>query len=69
VIINATSAGLQMRRSELPSGVIRKGALAYDMVYGATRRFSAAARAAGARTSDGLGCGRAGAGRSSSGAG
>jgi shikimate dehydrogenase len=55
VIINATSAGLQDEAVELPSGVIRKGALAYDMVYGRDTPFLAAARAAGARSSDGLG--------------
>ena len=55
VVINATSAGLQNKAAELPSGVIREGTLAYDMVYGRDTPFLAAARAAGARASDGLG--------------
>jgi shikimate dehydrogenase len=55
VIINATSAGLHGRAAELPSGVLREDTLAYDMVYGRDTPFLAAARAAGARTRDGLG--------------
>ena len=53
--MNATSAGLQEEAAALPPGVLRKGLLAYDMVYGRDTPFLAAARAAGARASDGLG--------------
>jgi shikimate dehydrogenase len=53
--INATSAGLSGETPALPAGVLRGGMLAYDMVYGRDTPFLAAARAAGARTSDGLG--------------
>src|SRR5437868_6028237 len=55
VIINATSAGLQDEAAALPSGVLHEGMFAYDMVYGRDTPFLAAARAARARTSDGLG--------------
>jgi shikimate dehydrogenase len=53
--VNATSAGLSGEAPELPAGVLRRGQLAYDMVYGRETPFLAAARAAGARASDGLG--------------
>jgi shikimate dehydrogenase len=55
IAINATSAGLAGAAPELPAGLLREGMLAYDMVYGRDTPFLAAARAAGARTSDGLG--------------
>jgi len=55
LIINATSAGLEDKAPALPSGVMGKAAFAYDMVYGRDTPFLASARAAGARTSDGLG--------------
>jgi len=55
LVVNATSAGLQEEAAALPPGVLRKGLLAYDMVYGRDTAFLAAARAAGARASDGLG--------------
>ena len=55
VVVNATSAGLKGEGPELPRGVLAKGTLAYDMVYGRETPFLAAARAAGARVSDGLG--------------
>ncbi len=55
IAINATSAGLAGAAPALPAGVLRKGVLAYDMVYGRETPFLAAARKAGARTSDGLG--------------
>jgi shikimate dehydrogenase len=55
LIINATSAGLANAAPLLPSGVLRRGALAYDMVYGRDTAFLAQARAAGARACDGLG--------------
>jgi shikimate dehydrogenase len=55
LIINATSAGLTDAAPSLPPAVFGRGALAYDMVYGRDTPFLAAARAAGARASDGLG--------------
>jgi shikimate dehydrogenase len=55
LIINATSAGLTDAAPSLPAAVFGRGALAYDMVYGRDTPFLAAARAAGARSSDGLG--------------
>ncbi|HXI36359.1 MAG TPA: NAD(P)-binding domain-containing protein, partial [Burkholderiales bacterium] len=55
VVVNATSAGLRDEAVELPPGVLGGGVLAYDMVYGRDTPFLAAARAAGARASDGLG--------------
>src|SRR5262245_6572106 len=55
LVVNATSAGLHEAAPPLPPSVLGRGALAYDMVYGRDTPFLAAARAAGARTSDGLG--------------
>jgi shikimate dehydrogenase len=55
VVVNATSAGLKGEGPALPQGVLVKGTLAYDMVYGRETPFLAAARTAGARASDGLG--------------
>ncbi len=55
LVINATSAGLSGDAPTLPAGILRRGALAYDMVYGRDTPFLVAARAAGARASDGLG--------------
>jgi shikimate dehydrogenase len=55
LIVNATSAGLADEAPPLPERLMRKGVLAYDMVYGRETPFLAAARRAGARTSDGLG--------------
>jgi shikimate dehydrogenase len=55
LLVNATSAGLANEAPGLPASVFRAGALAYDMVYGRDTLFLAQARAAGARTSDGLG--------------
>ena len=55
LVVNATSAGLAGEAPQLPEGVLRPGVLAYDMVYGRDTPFLAAARAAGARASDGLG--------------
>jgi shikimate dehydrogenase len=49
VVINATSA------EDIPMPRFRPGMLAYDMAYGRETPFLAAARAAGARASDGLG--------------
>jgi len=55
LIVNATSSGLSGEGVALPDGVLGEAALAYDMVYGRDTPFLAAARRAGARTSDGLG--------------
>ena len=55
VVVNATSAGLAGEMPPLAAHVFAPGALAYDMVYGRDTPFLAAARGAGARTSDGLG--------------
>jgi len=55
LVINATSAGLSGELPRLPKGILRTGALAYEMVYGRDTEFLAMARAAGAATSDGLG--------------
>jgi shikimate dehydrogenase len=55
VVVNATSAGLADEAPALPQGVLAGAKLAYDMVYGRDTPFLAAARAAGVRTSDGLG--------------
>ena len=55
LIINATSASLLDAAPPLPASAFGRAALAYDMVYGRETPFLAAARAAGARVSDGLG--------------
>lgn len=55
VVINATSAGLSGEPLTLPSPAIGSATLAYDMVYSRDTAFLQAARAAGARCSDGLG--------------
>src|SRR5688572_5119282 len=55
LVINATSAGLAGDMPALPDGLFAAGALAYDMVYGRSTPFLEFARAAGARTADGLG--------------
>ncbi|MBM3352804.1 MAG: shikimate dehydrogenase [Betaproteobacteria bacterium] len=55
IVVNATSAGLTGGAVPLPGGLFAPGALAYDMVYGRDTPFLAAACAAGAATSDGLG--------------
>ena len=55
LIVNATSAGLTDDALLVPSALFRNDVLAYDMVYGRDTPFLAAARKAGARTSDGLG--------------
>jgi shikimate dehydrogenase len=55
LVINATSAGLADEAPSLPARVFAPGALAYDMVYGRDTAFLAAARAAGASATDGLG--------------
>jgi len=55
LIVNATSAGLGDETPPVPSSFLSSKVLAYDMVYGRETPFLAAARRAGARTSDGLG--------------
>jgi shikimate dehydrogenase len=55
LVVNATSAGLADEMPALPAGVFAPGALAYEMVYGRDTPFLRAARASGAKTSDGLG--------------
>jgi shikimate dehydrogenase len=56
VVVNATSSSTHSERLALPAGVLRAGAVAYDMAYGPpARAFLDAARAAGARAEDGLG--------------
>ena len=55
IVVNATSAGLAGDALALPHGLLGKGMLAYDMVYGRDTPFLATARAAGARACDGLG--------------
>jgi len=54
-VINATSAGLSGETPGVPPDVLARAKLAYDMVYGRETPFLAAARAAGVRSSDGLG--------------
>ena len=55
LVINATSTSLRGELPPLPAGAFAAGALAYDMMYGATTPFMAFAAAHGAKTSDGLG--------------
>ena len=55
LVINATSTGLTGQAPPVPAGLFRKGALAYDLVYGRDTQFLAMARARGALTSDGFG--------------
>ena len=56
LVVNATSTSTRGETLALPGGVFAAGATAYDMAYGAAARpFLDRARAAGARTSDGLG--------------
>ncbi len=55
LVINATAASLAGEAPPLAPTVFAPGALAYDMMYGRDTPFLAFARAAGARTADGLG--------------
>ncbi|MCF8198049.1 MAG: shikimate dehydrogenase [Sulfuritalea sp.] len=55
LVINATSAGLKGAVLPLPTSLFGSHGLAYDMVYGRDTPFLKQARAAGARTADGLG--------------
>jgi hypothetical protein len=55
LVVNATSTGLSGEVPRIPANVFRKGALAYELVYGRDTGFLAMARASGAATSDGTG--------------
>jgi shikimate dehydrogenase len=56
LVLNATSTSTHGEALALPAHVLKPGALAYDMAYGAgARAFLDHARTRGARTSDGLG--------------
>jgi len=55
LVVNATSAGLSDDEIALPSDVLGKGTLAYDMTYGRDTAFLRQSRSAGARACDGLG--------------
>jgi shikimate dehydrogenase len=55
LVVNATSSGLSGEALRIPASVFRKGALAYELVYGRDTAFLALARASGAATSDGTG--------------
>jgi shikimate dehydrogenase len=55
LVINATSAGLLGEAPGIPPSVFRKGALAYELMYGRETAFLAMARREGASTSDGIG--------------
>ena len=55
LVINATSAGLDNETPPVPSGIFRKGALAYELVYGRDTPFLTSARISGAATCDGTG--------------
>lgn len=55
LVVNATSAGLDGKVPPIPEGIFRKGALAYEMVYGRETPFLAFARACGTAACDGTG--------------
>lgn len=56
VIINASASSLQAAAVPVPAGVLQRGALAVDLMYGAAAEpFLAWARDGGARARDGLG--------------
>jgi shikimate dehydrogenase len=55
LVINATSAGMDDDAPPVPTSVFRKGALAYELVYGRDTPFLALARSCGAATADGTG--------------
>lgn len=55
LVINATSAGMDNLAPSVPASVFRKGALAYELVYGRDTPFLAMARRCGAKTADGSG--------------
>ncbi len=56
LVINATSSGLRDELPQLPEGLFKPGALAYDMMYGRETPFLTYAREQGAAiVADGLG--------------
>jgi shikimate dehydrogenase len=55
LVLNATSTGLSGEALVVPLGIFRKGALAYELVYGRVTAFLQMARARGAVTADGIG--------------
>jgi shikimate dehydrogenase len=55
LVLNATSAGLDDETPPVAKSVFRKGALAYDLIYGRDTPFLALARGCGAATADGTG--------------
>jgi shikimate dehydrogenase len=56
VLVNATSTSIRGEALELREGVLHSDLFAYDMAYGAgAKAFLTRAKAAGARTADGLG--------------
>jgi shikimate dehydrogenase len=56
IVVNATAASLEGAPVPVPLGVLRRGALALDMMYGpAAEGFLAWARQGGAQARDGLG--------------
>ena len=55
VVINATSASLTGETLNIQERQFKKGALAYEMMYGRETPFMAQARSAGAQVVDGLG--------------
>jgi shikimate dehydrogenase len=55
LVINATSAGLTDEAPAISPAVFRKGALAYELLYGRDTPFLAMARGCGVATSDGTG--------------
>ena len=55
LVINATSAAMDHDAPRIPASAFRKGALAYELVYGRDTPFLALARSCGAATADGTG--------------
>lgn len=55
LVINATSAAMDHDTPPVPTSVFRKGALAYEFVYGHDTPFLTLARSCGAATADGTG--------------
>jgi shikimate dehydrogenase len=55
LVINATSAAMDHDSPPIPTSVFRKGALAYELVYGGDTPFLALARSCGAATAEGTG--------------
>ena len=55
LVINATSAAMKDETPPINKSVFRKGALAYELVYGRDTPFLALARGCGAATADGTG--------------